>query len=222
MNDKIDRVIRTKEEAIASYNRISRWFDILAEHWEKRFKDTGLQKLRIEEGETVLEIGFGTGRCLLALAQAAGNSGRVYGIDISPGMLNITWDRVVKAGLSPRVILKNGDAVALPFTANFFNAIFISFTLELFDTPEIPIVLKECQRILHGGGRICVVAMSKRRGVSLVMKFYEWAHRRFPRYFDCRPIFVSEALKDSGFQIIDASEKSFWGWLVEIVTAKKK
>jgi protein-L-isoaspartate O-methyltransferase len=46
---------------------------------EKRFTESGLQKLKVKEGETVLEIGFGTGHALVALARLVGQSGKVYG-----------------------------------------------------------------------------------------------------------------------------------------------
>ena len=218
---QISRVIRSKEEAKASYDKMSKWYDILSGCFEKKYRDAGLEKLNAKEGEIVLEIGFGTGHCILALAQSVGNSGKVYGIDISEGMCNITRSRVKKAGLSERVELMCGDAAKLPFEANFFDAIFMSFTLELFDTPEIPIVLHECQRVLRNKGRICVVAMSKKGKTGLMMKLYEWMHEKFPSYVDCRPIFVQKMIEDAGFQLLDVTVISMWKLPIEIVTAKK-
>ncbi len=218
---QISRVTRSKEEAKASYNMMSKWYDMLAGLTERKYRDAGLQKLCVVEGEVVLEIGFGTGHCILALAQSVGNSGRVCGIDISEGMCDITRSRVKKAELSERVRLECGDANKLPYEANLFDAIFMSFTLELFDTPEIPIVLHECKRVLRTGGRICVVAMSKKRKAGVMIKLYEWSHKKFPNYFDCRPIFVQKTLEDNGFQILDVTEMSMWGLPVEIVVAKK-
>ena len=218
---QISRVTRSKEEAKASYNMMSKWYDMLAGLAERKCRDAGLQKVSAKEGEIALEIGFGTGHSILALAQSVGNSGKVYGIDISEGMCNITQSRVREARLSERVELKCDDAAKLSFEANFFDAIFMSFTLELFDTPEIPIVLYECQRVIRSGGRICVVAMSKKGKANVIMRLYEWAHRKLPKYVDCRPIFVQEALEDAGFQILDVTEMSMVTLPVEIVVAEK-
>jgi ubiquinone/menaquinone biosynthesis C-methylase UbiE len=216
----ISRVTRPKQKAKASYNRISRWYDVLAGPFEKKHREVALRKLGAKEGERVLEIGFGTGHCLVALAQSVGHSGRVYGIDLSEGMLNIAQARIRKAGLSERVVLECGDAAELPFESGFFDAVFMSFTLELFDTPEIPTVLHGCRRVLRSGGRLCVVAMSKKGKAGVLMRAYEWAHRTFPSYVDCRPILVREALEEAGFQIADAQDRSMWGLQGELVLAQ--
>ena len=96
-----------------------------------------------------------------ALAQSVGTSGKVHGVDISDGMIDITRQRLNKVKLLDRVELKCGDATNLPYKSSIMDAVFMSFALELFDTPEIPIVLRECQRVLKTDGRICVVALSK-------------------------------------------------------------
>src|SRR4030042_2471079 len=157
---EISRVGRSKEKARDSYDRLSRWYDLLSGHFEKRYRDAGLRMLDAKKGEVILEIGFGTGNCILALADAVEGQGKVYGIDISSGMHSVAKAKLEKAGISNRVDLQCGDAACLPFDSNSFNAVFMSFTLELFDTPEIPVVLNECRRVLKTGGRICVVGVS--------------------------------------------------------------
>ena len=107
------RVTRSKEAARASYNRMSKWYDLIAGSSEKKYREVGLQKLKAREGERILEIGFGTGHCLLALARSVGPAGRVYGIDISEGMLEIARSRV--RDLSERVKLRRGDGAELPY-----------------------------------------------------------------------------------------------------------
>jgi ubiquinone/menaquinone biosynthesis C-methylase UbiE len=218
---QISRVTRSKVEAQATYDRISRWYDLLEGFWEQKSRDLGLQKLDVKAGEKVLEIGFGTGYTIITLAQSAGESGRVDGIDLSPGMLDVTRARLRQVGLSQRVELTCGDAVQLPFAAEFFDAVFTSFVLELFDTPEIPKVLAECRRVLRNGGRMCVVSLSKAGGPSWMRELYEWGHDKFPQVLDCRPIFVQKALEAAGFQILDAIQMSLWGLPVEVVLAGK-
>jgi len=222
MDASISRVNRSKEAARASYNRLSRWYDLVAGSTEKKYRDWGLEKLSAQPGEKILEIGFGTGHCLVSLAKAVGPGGGVIGLDISDGMLAIARERLQREGLAERADLHLGDAAQLDFIeAGSLDGVFMSFTLELFDNPEIPRVLQECHRILKPGGRLAVVSMTKTNPPGVAVRMYEWFHEHMPDYADCRPIFARQALEQSGFVIQDVSVSSMWGLPVEIVLGKK-
>jgi len=124
-------------------------------------RKAGLELLRTRAGESVLEIGFGTGHSLVALAKAVGPKGTVFGVDLSDKMLQRAKTSLAKFNLLARAHLRCADATQLPYEANSMDAVFMSFTVELFDTPEIPTVLRECKRVLRLGGRIVVVACPK-------------------------------------------------------------
>jgi ubiquinone/menaquinone biosynthesis C-methylase UbiE len=194
-------VLRSKKEAKQFYDRVSRVYDYSIGTFERKYAETALRLLSIEEGETVLEIGFGSGRCLKRVAESAGKTGKVYGIDISLGMLEVTTRRLEKAGLIDRVGLCCGDAVNLPYQDSIFDAVFMSYTLELFDTPEVPKLLKEVKRVLKESGRFGVVSISRENGESRALRLYEWVHQKWPKYVDCRPIYLEHSLRDAGYKI---------------------
>ncbi len=212
-------VPRTKEEAKRLYDRVSRFYDYLTGAFERKYAEMALERLAVEEGGTVLEIGFGSGHCLRRIAQSVGQTGKAYGIDISSGMLEVTKRRLEKAGLIDRVELYCADAASLPYDDNTFDAIFMSFTLELFDTPEIAKVLEEVKRVLKPRGRLGVASMSKENGNLTMLRLYEWAHKKWPKYIDCRPIYVEQSLKDVGYDIESKEKVRLFGLPGEIVIA---
>lgn len=106
---QISRVTSSKEKAKIMYNKMSNWYDLFA-RFERKYRLIGLQKLDTKKGEIILKVGFGTGHSILALAKSAGESRKVFGIDISENMLAITKSHIVKADLNERVELICSDA----------------------------------------------------------------------------------------------------------------
>ena len=98
-NQKVSGILpvpRTRGEARQFYDRISRFYDCLTGTFERKYAEMALERLSVEEGEIVLEIGFGSGRCLGRIAQSVGQTGKACGIDISGGMLEVTKRRLKK------------------------------------------------------------------------------------------------------------------------------
>ena len=190
------------EDIKKSYGVMSRFYALAEGIFEKGLRQKGLQLLSVAPGEVVLEVGVGTGYSLKEIANSVGENGKAHGIDITPQMLGITRKKVKKAGFIDRVELYEGDARSMPYQNGKFDAVYMASTLELFDTPDIPVVLSEIKRVLKPRGRLGVASLTKEgREGSLFIRFYGWLHQQVPKYANCRPIYVEKLIEDAGYQI---------------------
>lgn len=204
------------------YDRISHAYDLISDAGEHKAREAGEQALDIQAGEHVLEIGYGTGNTMVHLAEAVGDSGTVAGIDVSTGMQQVASKKLTAKGFADRVELRVGDARELPYDDNSFDAVFASFTLELFPLNDIPAVLAEVARVLKSGGRLGVVSMAtvpdgeKPSGLE---KTYVWMHEHFPHIVDCQPIDVVSLINEAGLSIQQKVELAIWTMPVRCVVA---
>jgi demethylmenaquinone methyltransferase/2-methoxy-6-polyprenyl-1,4-benzoquinol methylase len=204
------RVQQSKAETKTYYDKLARVYDLLSERTEEPMRKIGLKMLNVAAGETVLEIGCGTGHCLVKLAKAVGPEGKVHGLDLSENMLAESKKRLESMHLNECVELRCGDAESLSYADGLFDGIFMSFTLELFDTPAIRTVLSECKRVLRPTGRLVAVSLTKEGQTGFVLRAYEWTHCRFPALLDCRPIYVKRAFEAAGFEVKKHTFKTMW------------
>ncbi|WP_343081098.1 class I SAM-dependent methyltransferase [Ostreiculturibacter nitratireducens] len=103
----------------------------------------------IAEGESVLDVGCGTGVAALAAAERAGPSGQVTGVDINPGML------AVARAKSRHVDWRQAPAEALPFMDGSFDAVLSQFALMFL--ADRAGALREMARVTRPGGRIALL-----------------------------------------------------------------
>ena len=118
-------------------------------------REMALEALRIEPGESVLDVGCGPGNCTRWFSEAAGD-GLVIGIDPSPTMLS----RAVELG-GERIAYVRGDGAALPFDDRQFDAVGTFGVLHVMDDPIA--ALDEMVRVLAPGGRLALAAFWGRR-----------------------------------------------------------
>lgn len=136
-------------------------------------------------------------------------------------MAHVTEERLSLPNEGGNIHLICRDALPLPYPESSFDVIFLSHSLEAFDTPEIPEVLAHCYRVLKSGGRICVIALAKRRKEGLGVKLFEWLHEKLPAVVDCRFIYVRDLLMEAGFKIEQVQEWTSFTCPIDIVLAKK-
>jgi len=73
--------------------------------------------------------------------------------------------------------------------------------------------------VLKSEGRLVVVSMSKENGQSIFLRLYELMHNKWPKYVDCRPIYVEQSLRDAGYTVKSKEKIRLFRLPVEIVVA---
>ena len=109
-----------------------------------------LDRLGLAGGESVLEIGCGTGAVTLPLAQAAGAHGRVVAVDIAEPMLGVARQRVDESGMR-NVTLLLGDAQVMAFEPSAFDVATSRMGVMFFADPVA--AFRNVGHALKPGGR---------------------------------------------------------------------
>ena len=111
------------------------------------------QFARIRPGDTVIDLGSGAGNDCFVARAAAGESGRVIGIDFTPAMIEKARANTEKLGFN-NVEFRQGDIERMPVTANTADVIVSNCVLNL--VPAKDAVFKEIYRVLKPGGHFSI------------------------------------------------------------------
>lgn len=121
-------------------------------------RDRLIAELAPPPGGTVLEVGCGTARNLIAAARRWPEA-RFYGLDISEAMLATARAKVAAAGLSDRIELAQGDAAKFDaytlFGLDGFDRVFLSYTLSMI--PDWTGAIEQAAKAVAPRGALRVV-----------------------------------------------------------------
>lgn len=144
------------EQTTHRYDRLARVYNVLEPlyliHDGARRK--AVQALDLSPGDTVLEIGCGTGRNFAHLVGAVGERGSVIGVDASPGMLAEARKLIARRGWS-NVRLLQEDAARLSVEDDDVNGVLFSLSYSVL--PERRPALEAAWHRLAAGGRLVVM-----------------------------------------------------------------
>lgn len=171
--------------------------------------DAALELLRLDAGDSVLEVGCGHGDTLARAAKIA-DRGRHSGIDFSWVMHRHATRRHRRLVQSGQVEFRFGSSDELPFAAATFDKAFAVHTIYFWDAPEAH--LGEIRRVLKPQGRFVLgyrPAEDARFGATYSAEVYR-----------IRPhAEVVDLVRSAGFQVTETMTREFGGKSMSFLAA---
>lgn len=142
---------------------------------EPAFRENLLRLARVNTGESVLDVGCGTGTLAIAAKRHVGTEGRVCGIDASPEMIARARKKADKAGLE--IAFDTGVAEALPFHDGEFDVVLNTAMLHHLPKDVRQQCAREMRRVVKPHGRVLAVDfVSAWRKRGLLGHFHHHGH----------------------------------------------
>ena len=165
---------------------------------EQRFRLRVAELARLEAGQSVLDVGCGTGALAIAAKAFVGAGGQVAGVDPSPEMVARARRKAAKAGVDVRFDV--GTIEALPFPDATFETVLSSLMLHHLTHDNLQRGIEEIARVLTPGGRFLAVDIGGTGG----MRHGPFLRMGNHAHFDLDTL--APALEAAGLQIVDRGE----------------
>ncbi len=157
---QLNRGVRGASAVRRLYDRVATFYDALVAPYEwiggRRLAVRAIGELNLRPGDTVVDLGTGTGWNVPHLARAVGRTGTVIGVDLSPAMLQRARQRVDRSELTATVELMHADISNYEPPADT-KAIISTFAIEML--PDYTDVIARLTTDLPDEGRIAVTGM---------------------------------------------------------------
>ncbi|HKP16153.1 MAG TPA: methyltransferase domain-containing protein [Gemmatimonadaceae bacterium] len=141
----------------------ARWYDLLAAAVtlgrEHALRERLVEVARLVPGETVLDVGCGTGSLAIAAKRAVGATGAVTGVDASPDMIALATRKATRTNAD--VGFRIAVAERLPVPDGSFDVVLATLMLHHLPGPVRRECVREARRVLKPGGRILAVDFSR-------------------------------------------------------------
>jgi ubiquinone/menaquinone biosynthesis C-methylase UbiE len=167
---------------------------------ERIFRERTIEQARIQPGESVLDVGCGTGTLAMAVKRRVGVAGKTFGIDASPEMIARARKKARQAGLD--VDFRNAVIEALPFADGTFDAVLSSIMLHHLPDDVRRRGIQEMRRVLKRGGRLFVVDFG-----GDTRDRHAWALRHRHGDFDLRNVIPE--VNETGLKDVESGALGF-------------
>lgn len=213
----------------AMFDRISSKYDqlnhLLSLNIDKVWRRKTAKLIAKSHPQTILDLATGTADLAIAMAKYNPQA-HIIGTDISEKMLDIGKAKIAKQGLENQINLLLGDAAALPFDDNTFDAVTVAFGVRNFEHLEQG--LSEIWRVLRPNGKVFILefSMPEKFPIKQLYRLYfkhitpiigKWISKDGNAYYYLpesvekfpKPDVFRQFLSDSGFRNTTVQSMSF-------------
>lgn len=142
---------------------------------ERSFRERALGLAHLSAGESVLDIGCGTGTLAVVAKRQVGQAGRVCGIDASPEMIARASKKARKTG--EEVDFRNALVESMPFPDGQFDVVLSTLMLHHLPGKLRNQCAAEVRRVLKPGGRLLAIDFGTAPGTNgIVAHFHRHGH----------------------------------------------
>jgi ubiquinone/menaquinone biosynthesis C-methylase UbiE len=168
----------------------------------RRLRETTVDKALIKPGDSILDVGCGTGEVTL-LAKTRAKQGSVYGIDPAPEMIAVARKKAARKGLE--IDFRVGVIESLPFADSSIDVVTSSLMMHHLPEDLKARGLAEIYRVLKPGGRLLIADFMRPTGSFLNHLFIAFTrHQGLRKGIED----LQGLLRTAGFsQIMQANEK---------------
>jgi len=145
---------------IHSAAEYDRRFMVRSRGRERTFRRELIERARLAPGESVLDIGCGTGTLALAAKRHVGADGMTRGIDPSTEMIARARSKARRSGLD--VAFDEAVVQTLPYEDGTFDVVLAVLTFHQLPNDDLERSLREIERVLKPGGRLFVADLDMR------------------------------------------------------------
>jgi ubiquinone/menaquinone biosynthesis C-methylase UbiE len=125
---------------------------------EQALREMTVNLAQVKPGDCILEVGCGTGTLTLAAKRQAGPSGKAFGIDVIPGMIELSQRKAAQA--NEDVTFQLGSIDDIPFSENLFDVVMCSFMIFHMSEDTRRKGIAEIYRVLKPKGRLLVLDLA--------------------------------------------------------------
>lgn len=210
-----------KNEVRDLYRKRAKRYDLSAQIYllfgfnVKQYRQDTISALALKPGDSVVELGCGTGLNFAYVQRAIGPRGKIIGVDLTDAMLDVARDRVARESWA-NVELVQADLAEWQFPLGV-SGVYSTFALTI--VPEYDMIIERAARALKPEGRLAVFDFKEPVGwPAWLVRFAAWLNKPFGVSLELAERHPWESIRR---YLTETEYKEYYSGLLYLCTGKK-